>query len=557
MKIALLYNKENNFNELAKLIYKTFNRDIKTYLDIGFNIPVFMYDINQEFSIDEDIIISFIDDRFVIKQEKFLELYKKNKDKKKFIFISFTDNYSNIEEIRKLNFIDGTQDNKIIIREILYEIARYFFKTSKVKLFISYKRVDKDNTPIDKLREYIHKNSKIADFFDIYSIEYSEDFEEKIKEEIAPSIFVAFWTDNYTLSEVCKDEVILAKQHNIPIVTINCLQNKDSIAFPYMFNNLVINCNVDFEDTIKEILLEAVRFFNNKNRLENFKTIHSLEQFSTTAKRVEALDLLQYNKVLYPDPPIGKYERALLKGEFITPNEFFSSLNLNKKIAISVSETNDFDNGVSIEHLQDIVVELVRFLLLSANNIIYGGDIRYSLGLNFAEIIFNLAKKYATKKPAVINPLPSEYYKKLDDKIKATYHNIIEFIDLGDDLSKMREAMAKIEDARVIIGGKTTNYKGKYPGVLEEAYYTLKANKPLYIIGAFGGVAKKIAQIKEGIDIKEWQKFDIYETIKKSPLNNGLSEEENRTLFYSKDIDEIIKLLMKGLKNMKGDENEA
>ena len=38
--------------------------------------------------------------------------------------------------------------------------------------------------------------------------------------------------------------------------------------------------------------------------------------------------------------------------------------------------------------------------------------------------------------------------------------------------------------------------------------------------------------------------------IKISDLNNGLSEEENKTLFHSVDIMEIVSLVLKGLKNI-------
>jgi len=220
-------------------------------------------------------------------------------------------------------------------------------------------------------------------------------------------------------------------------------------------------------------------------------------------------------------------------------------------IAISVSETDDFQNGLSIKHLQDIVIEIVRFLLLSNNQIIFGGDIKYSLGINFAELIFNLALKYSNKKPAVINPLPRKVYSKIDDSLKAKYIDIIKFQEVSDDLSKMREYMSNIENARIIIGGKLSGYQGKYPGILEEVYYSLKAKKPLYIIGSFGGVAQKIVEfLRTGIEIKEWRDFNIYETIKTYHLNNGLNKEENEILFYSKDVDEILKTIMIGLKKI-------
>jgi len=516
---------------------------------MGFNIPVFFYDINKAFELTEDIVICLIDDKFVINKEKFLNFYNNYKSDKKFIFISYTKNYNRIEKIATLNYIDGKNENKIILNNILYEVARYIFKVEKLKLFLSYKRDDESQISLKKIKNYILEHNKINTFLDVFSIEYGEDFEEKIKKEMQNSVLVVFWSDNYTQSEWCKNEILFARKYNIPIIVIDCLKHKDINSYPYMFNILVLECNLDEEEIIKEILLETIRFFNNKIRLEKFKETYLLKNFYIIPKRIEALDLLYNNKVLYPDPPIGRYEKELLKGEFITPTEYFTKFNLNKKVAISVSETDNFDNGVDIEHLQDVVIEIVRFLMLSGNQIIYGGDIKYSLELNFAEIIFNLALKYSTKKPAVINPLPTKYYNKIDDSIRANYIDIIEFQEVSNDLSKMREYMSNIEDARIIIGGKLSGYQGKYPGVLEEAYYTLKAKKPLYIIGAFGGVAKEIVKLRNGEEIEKWKNFEIYNDIKTLPLNNRLNEKENNILFYSKDINKIIKIIMKGLKN--------
>jgi len=547
--IAIIYNKKNDFNNLPNLIYVTFNRDIKHSLDIGFNLPVFFYDINEIDSIKEEIIICLIDDVLVINKEKFIDFYNQDKNKK-FIFISYTTNYSNIKEIAMINYIKGDDSNDNIIFNILYEIARYFFKVEKLKLFLSYKRNDKTETVIKEFRDFLYSNTKINAFFDVYSIEFGENFEKKIKTQIQDSILISFWSDYYSQSQFCKDEVILAKKYKLPIVVINCLKNKDINAYSYMFNSLVLNCNLSIKTILKEILLEAIRFYNNQKKLKKFKSIY-LKDYQIVSKKIEALDLLHYHKILYPDPPVGKYEKTLLKGEFITPNEFFTTLNLNKKIAISVSETDDFQNGLSIKHLQDIVIEIVRFLLLSNNQIIFGGDIKYSLGINFAELIFNLALKYSNKKPAVINPLPRKVYSKIDDSLKAKYIDIIKFQEVSDDLSKMREYMSNIENARIIIGGKLSGYQGKYPGILEEVYYSLKAKKPLYIIGSFGGVAQKIVEfLRTGIEIKEWRDFNIYETIKTYHLNNGLNKEENEILFYSKDVDEILKTIMIGLKKI-------
>ncbi|RBN36165.1 hypothetical protein DMN50_36905, partial [Priestia megaterium] len=61
----------------------------------------------------------------------------------------------------------------------------------------------------------------------------------------------------------------------------------------------------------------------------------------------------------------------------------------------------------------------------------------------------------------------------------------------------MREQMNEDIDIRLIIGGKTKGYKGRYPGLVEEAYLALKSNKPIFLIGAFGGAARCIIEAIE------------------------------------------------------------
>lgn len=66
--------------------------------------------------------------------------------------------------------------------------------------------------------------------------------------------------------------------------------------------------------------------------------------------------------------------------------------------------------------------------------------------------------------------------------------------------SVARRLMSERVDARVIMGGKMgvlsdpgDAYQGAMPGVIEEAITTLEADKPLVVLGAFGGAARDVA----------------------------------------------------------------
>lgn len=63
--------------------------------------------------------------------------------------------------------------------------------------------------------------------------------------------------------------------------------------------------------------------------------------------------------------------------------------------------------------------------------------------------------------------------------------------DVG--FSDMRREMARLCDARVLLGGRKTRFRGVISGVCEEALLTIEASKPLVAMGGFGGASRDIA----------------------------------------------------------------
>ncbi|MDF1813695.1 MAG: CHAT domain-containing protein [Verrucomicrobiales bacterium] len=182
------------------------------------------------------------------------------------------------------------------------------------------------------------------------------------------------------------------------------------------------------------------------------------------------------------------------------------------------------------------------------------------------------------------------------------------------ELSLMRQKMAERCNARIVLGGKSrpkkaqednAGYAGRFPGQAEEALRHLLAGKPVYIVGGFYGAARRIAQALKGeiedlpgeadfqAGFDEYGKlcadyaehYGDFESLKSGPdfpknlddlwrsfaeigkdffndsehqtgrwVPNGLSREENEILFYSVEIDEISSLILKGLNNLKQEE---
>jgi hypothetical protein len=129
-------------------------------------------------------------------------------------------------------------------------------------------------------------------------------------------------------------------------------------------------------------------------------------------------------------------------------------------------------------------------------------------------------------------------------------------------------------------------FKGKYPGLVEEALLTLRAKQPLFLLGGYGGASHAICLALQGQQpdaltesyqcvngayktlLQEYnhriadQQLDLelidYQVLNKAfaeiglnGLNNGLADEENSTLFATINNEEAIGLILTGLSRIK------
>jgi hypothetical protein len=276
-------------------------------------------------------------------------------------------------------------------------------------------------------------------------------------------------------------------------------------------------------------------------------------------------------------------------------------------VGISVSDSDEYlQMGFSKIHQRDITIELTRYLLLNGAHLVYGGDLRKEGYTNaFSELSFQYRKRNDKNEMLFTNYFawPIHLDMKLSDEaeykrnrviiekvgcakeVPLKFRNIFAKPDslqnkfyLAKSLSKMRHEMVSKCNARIFLGGKTSQYSGFYPGIIEEAYLTLIAKQPTYLIGAFGGatayviralkgekpqkLADEIAELfpaaNEIIDYGKKKKSDYITTkdlfvqmskigIKNVIKVNNLNEDENETLFATKHFYEIMYFILLGL----------
>lgn len=594
--ISIVYHKDSDelekiANNLFKLLYRNFDKPIEK----GLMIDTYFIKVNESIDLDEydnSFFIFLVDDNMVCTRVS-------NVDEEKSLIVSYTKNIMKSDFNTADLFLDGKKEN--IELGLFTFLAKKLYFQNNLTLFLSHTKRDGIGETIAKAYNiFIANDSKLESFIDINDISYSDNLEEEINNSLKDSIFIGFESDGYSDSNWTQYEIVLAKERNIPIILIDCIERRIGRRFPYLGNSLVLSNN-SIEENIKDILLEAVRLKINEEKIIYFNSIYHYANVKFLNNAPELLDLqsIEEDIIIYPEPPITDVEKKILEKsgkKIYTPLTYSCQGELNKKIGISISEVNgEFNNGIENIHLYTAQEVIAKYLLYTKNKIIYGGDISYKKSFNFVEVLAQIAESYDNKNESIINHVCYPLNKKIDQDIKAKYRNIIEFKDFNllgikepdeimpyshieslipfsNNLSLMRAMMAKESDARIMLGGKHFGYLGKYPGLLEEAYYTLKAGKPLYLIGGFGGVSKLIVDLINGEDVKEltydWQlnnqlnkNFkaliengiepnyeEVINTIKNSKLNN-LLEEDNKKLFYSTSIEEIIFYIIKGLKN--------
>lgn len=268
-------------------------------------------------------------------------------------------------------------------------------------------------------------------------------------------------------------------------------------------------------------------------------------------------------------------------------------------IGISISESPDLASfGLGEGHFRDAMVNIAMYLLAAGDDLVYGGDLRPG---GFTETLFELVHRYtrpsidgnqawdittiASDSPRVANYLAWPVHANMTtaniDDLAAGIGNFAAIVFLDMDgvaipmdnrklhpqvepkdtdwkpgLTHMRIAMRSHINARVLLGGRTEGYKGRMPGIAEEALLSMEARQPIFLLGGFGGAARDVAEALhlapywEG-SREQWAGQSDFAEFGPESLNNTLSHEENLALATTPYIDRSLPLLLRGLRRLR------
>lgn len=401
----------------------------------------------------------------------------------------------------------------------------------------------------------------------------------------------------------------------------------------------------DARNVINRAVLEALRFTYNRAVLERVKNATDIVVASPPEALTLTQLALRTGapaSVLYPDPPLGREELEVLAQlrpncTFVTPLTRLAQMARPthvSRIAVSISESEDIAHyGLSAAQGATLSDEVHLYLLLAGLKIVYGGALKGGMaaGSNFTLRLFDLVRSYSQLaesinasplRDAILNVAPwplrlgygdAEWslfsdatgsIAKYEDGPRpaeltltddAIFHHTGGTWKLPSDtplrryawargLTLLRETITSVSQARLVIGGKLANFSGVIPGVIEEAYLSLKGGSPLYLIGGFGGAARAVCDQLRGVVRPEFDeafsestvphysackelyaKYAVpFESMREigamitlkgtgqiaRALNNGLDDQENLELMQCKDAQQIFELMMQGMKRI-------
>ncbi len=463
-------------------------------------------------------------------------------------------------------------------------------------------------------------------------------FDEEIKAGVLnSSSVVCILTDRYTTREWCRREVLESKRSGRPIVVVDALTSGEARNFPYLGNVPTIRWRNDAKDAraiVGMAIREALRYQHNLAVLRPWK--QSADVVLGTSPELLTIGLMArpLKRVIYPDPPLGNEELDVInlvadETTFLTP---LSEIAARPKpaefdlVGLSLSGSTDIRRfGLDSEHLGTLADDLCLYLLVGGLKLAYGGQINHDGDKiddeNFAIRLFGLVRSYlplakqigSTLKP-IANYVGWPIHVAFGDDEYDLYGNEAELHEIdppdplgvtrdelqlddrgwcppktaaqrfawGRSMTAMREQMTADIDARVAMGGKLEGYVGIYPGVLEESMLMLRAKKPLYLIGAFGGASRLVVDLLEQVardDFTTAELQRLFPTIYDGTIEhyrnagieystpeqireelgtlgqqglshvlcNGLDDAENRMLFHTSDPRTMIELILLGM----------
>lgn len=564
LHIHVVYETSNSMaKELAQSVVKWFAGDPDNLGAPEARIPVFVWNGTGGtlppyldcVSSDRFVILAMVDDVMVsdrVWQSWWAAQLSLQADKTKCRFIpcALTSHFANLgEDIARYHAVrfdkmpaKGNTDQFLL--EITHHIGRWY-QSDPITLFLSHAKRPVDGISgehlAETIRDFVNRRPVGDVFFDHTKLSAGENFEIALQDAICKSIVVILRTDLFSSRYWCAWEAHQAKKFERPMLVVDTLCRGEPSSLPSLGRVRTIRWDVTTkrqrQDKAKlqtiaaAALLEVLRNAHDQARLRAIgAAVGIVGSVKHLIRPPEPLlhDLSQFGTVLYPDPPVPRFEhesfhqmfphtRVLTGAQALAGNGVIDKTLWLKgiRVALSVSAKEDAP-GIPDGSLFRLLGDIVGHLMQAGAQLAYGGDLRqngYTVHLN------DLAKSAADS----ANPFPTasiHWYmawplgSMIDAKTKASLRPAFEFHELPEPypgaaspaqspsedtteqqlarvlaLTQMRKQMAKDCHARIFVSGQLQGVS-PWPGLLEEL--ELFDDKPVFFIGSYGGMTRAI-----------------------------------------------------------------
>lgn len=257
-------------------------------------------------------------------------------------------------------------------------------------------------------------------------------------------------------------------------------------------------------------------------------------------------------------------------------------------VGVSISHSEDLARfGLTEIHVRMALGEIARAVLVAGGELAYGGHLRAD---GYTTFLTQEIERFGRRDRPFTGYVPySEHRKMSVEDINERVEDISVlgkyiFLDANGgvinpvfdrlresdpvdeateklSLSAARALMSEVIDVRVALGGQRSQFRGRMPGVIEEIILAVRAGKPVYIAGGYGGASGDMA-VALGIDRDNWLGLDVTHNPYLDELHdavvesewwagaNGLTEEENQRLAVTYRASEVAFLLVTGLSRL-------
>src|SRR5262245_2311576 len=426
-----------------------------------------------------------------------------------------------------------------------------------ITVFLSHTKADlnKDPRVTQRLIDCLRADQPIEAWVDSGDIQTGSKFAEAITRGVERTSLLAVLTDTYATREWCREEILLAKENQRPVAVVDALTSYEVRSFPYLGNVPRIRWDGDPQKSIDLLLKETLRHLHSTAMLDRWKQPGDLV-FARPPELATLVGLERETTVLYPDPPVGVGEARRLQKANVPITTPFQRLAAEpslkgRSIVLSMSESTDIAIcGMDSLHLEGAMIALSRCLLIKGATLAYGGHLGSE---GYTQMVFELVRANNNLQGVqpferIVNhrgwPLPRLTVEELarlnqvsktvelprpadvDETLGADFVANPKFFPADKSpehrfawargMTEMRAFQAdKARSgviARIVIGGtfgptvkvgedgtrKEQWYMSRIPGVLEEIVLSVQAGQPVFLIGAFGGIAKLVIDLIHG-----------------------------------------------------------